>query len=138
MRTALSNSCKDLQRAEAVYRSLERERLLRVIFAQPGSLMASDTPTGYELSVTRSTMMLGYADLGAGMVEMAERANEFSGMGVSVNATGPVTPNPGVIVQYFISGLLAHICPWAWQHARRYWGAVLAGVQSGSQKRIEA
>ncbi|KAB8446229.1 hypothetical protein FH972_025211 [Carpinus fangiana] len=95
LHTALANSCADLRHAQAAYEALHATGVCRVLFAQPGALMAAEAPSGYALSTQRTSLMLAYADLGPGMVEMAERQGEFVGHGVGVCATGSVTPTPG-------------------------------------------
>lgn len=128
LRIALANSCADLRRAEARYRALAAAGLVRVVFAQPGSLMAAPAPTGHALCTARSSLMLGYPDLGPGMVEMAEHAESsgYAGRGVSVNATGRVRATPGPLVQYLVSGIVARFWPGAWPWGRRAWRRVQA------------
>jgi putative NADH-flavin reductase len=114
--TALSYAYDDLRRAEAFYKSLAQDGLLNVIIAQPPAIMAGDVPTGHGLSTTRATRVVSYADLGLGMIEMAERGDEFVGKCVTVNATGKVKENWGPNLRTLVKGLLI---PGAWRAGRR-------------------
>lgn len=119
LHAAFSNAYDDLGRAEALYKSLMGENLLNIIFAQPPAIMPGRVPTGYELSTTRASRVVSYADLGIGMVEMAERGEEFVGKDVSVNATGEVKVNWGPNLKNLAKGLLAHFFPGGWWAGRR-------------------
>jgi oxidoreductase AflX len=109
--TALFHAYEDLRRAEAFYKSVAQDDLLNVVFAQPLAIMAGDVPTGYELSTTRCAKVVSYADLGAGIVEMAERGEEFVGKGVTVVATGDVKGNWGPNLKSLVKGLYARFLP---------------------------
>lgn len=82
--------------------------LLLPIFVTPGGLMDPDgtEETGYELSEEEGTMV-SYADLGAGMVELAAKRESYWFKSVAVNATGPLKTTPGVLVGYLGRGILS-------------------------------
>lgn len=133
--TALNWTYADLRRAEALYRSLhdssrdkKEAELLTVIFAQPGGLVPAiekDKPTGHVLSTEESSMMVSYADLGVGMVEMAERWEELGlgWKGVSVNATGAVRWDTWEKFKVLSIGVVANWAPgvWGWGRGRGWW-----------------
>jgi hypothetical protein len=52
---------------------------------------------------------VNYADLGAAFLEIAERKDEFKGMGVGVSATGTVREQWGVLFGYQMVGLKGRI-----------------------------
>ncbi|MCJ1396245.1 hypothetical protein MMC18_009134 [Xylographa bjoerkii] len=88
----------------------EDPALLDYIFVDPPGLHDADgtTRTGHELLVTELPKMnLSYADLGAAFCEVAERRNEFKGMGVAVSATGPVNLTSSTLLGYVLTGLKA-------------------------------
>jgi hypothetical protein len=132
---ALNWTYADLRRAEGLYRSLhdssgdkKEAELLNVIFAQPGALVPAiekDKPTGHVLSTEKSSPMVSYADLGVGMVEMAERWEELGlgWRGVSVNATGAVRFDTWDKFKVLSIGVVAHWAPgvWGWGRGRGWW-----------------
>lgn len=88
----------------------EDPALLDYIFIDPPGLHDSEgtTLTGHELLVTELPKMnLGYADLGAGMCEVAERRKGFKGKGIIVSATGPVNTTTSLLLGYVFTGLKA-------------------------------
>ncbi len=127
---ALNWAYADLRRAEGLYRSLhdssgdkKEAELLNVIFAQPGALVPAiekDKPTGHVLSTEKSSRMVSYADLGVGMVEMAEKWEELGlgWRGVSVNATGAVRFDIWNKIKVLSNGLVANWAPGVWRRGR--------------------
>ena len=81
--------------------------------------MPSMTPTGYRLSTTDASDTVSYGDLGASMVEMAERADEFEWKGVSTVATGEVELDWRTPAFNITTGLVAHFLPSIWWMGRR-------------------
>lgn len=132
---ALNWTYADLRRAEALYRSLHYSsgekkdaELLKVIFAQPSGLVPAiekDKPTGHVLSTEAPSPMVSYADLGVGMVEMAERCEELGleWKGVSVNATGAVRFDTWDKFKVLSNGVVANWAPgiWRWGRGRGWW-----------------
>ena len=133
LEAALNWTYGDLRRAESRYLSLRNTPdkdnktdpmpLLNVIFAKPGGIVPTIPgvgPTGHKLSTETVSDMVGYADLGAGMVEMAERWEELglSWRDVSVNATGRVGSDAWDKAKLLVSGLFANIAPGVWVRGR--------------------
>ncbi|TKA66029.1 hypothetical protein B0A49_08117 [Cryomyces minteri] len=101
----LDRGCELLEKT-----ATEDPALLDYVFVDPPGLHDSNgtTRTGHELLVTELPKMnLSYADLGAGFCEVAERRNEFKGMGVAVSATGPVNLSSSILLGYVVTGLKA-------------------------------
>jgi hypothetical protein len=65
--------------------------------------------TGHRLFIAGDTGTVSagvnYADLGAAFLEIAQRKEEFAGMGVGVSATGAVREQWGVLLGYQMTGL---------------------------------
>ncbi|KAK6430054.1 hypothetical protein LTR95_013799 [Oleoguttula sp. CCFEE 5521] len=88
--------------------------LLHFIYVDPGSLHDSGpTPTGYkfisDVMATPPQPSIGYADLGAAFVELADRREEFRGQAVIVGATGKVEEHWLPLVSNMLWGLKARI-----------------------------
>lgn len=107
----LDRGCKLLQSAAA-----ETPGLLDYIFADPPAIHDPDgtTRTGHKLVFKAEDQppCLSYADLGAGMCELAERREEFKGMGVGVAATGKVNETWGILAGYLGAGARARVIGW--------------------------
>ncbi|MCJ1406912.1 hypothetical protein MMC19_000982 [Ptychographa xylographoides] len=88
----------------------EDPTLLDYTFVDPPGLHDADgtTRTGHELLITELPKMnLSYADLGGAFCEVAEKRNEYKGMGVAVSATGPVKLTSSTLLGYVLTGLKA-------------------------------
>ena len=129
LETGLNWAYGDLRRAErkfmALYEKSKKEAipLLNVIFAKPGGIVPTIQgvgPTGHELSTEVVSPLVGYADLGAGMVEMAERCEELglAWKDVSVNATGRVGSDAWDKMKILLGGLFANLAPGIWLRGR--------------------
>jgi len=104
----------DLDRAGKQFQSMSEEGLLRYIFVDPPALHdPNGKPTGYSLSTTDPcSKNLGYADLGAGFAEVAERRDEFADGAVGVSSTGKVTTDWPNLVGNIVLGLRGRILGW--------------------------
>ena len=98
----------DLENAAKLY-DAQPASLLRVIYMDAPALHDPEGTerTGYKLileSVKGQNDVVSYADLGAAMVEVGEREEEFVGKGVGVVATGKLKLTWGVLFGYLLSG----------------------------------
>ena len=85
---ALCNSYGDLRKAETFLR--QHEDWLRVVFVTPGALSTDPVQRGHRLSVSeKAGGFLGYVDLAAGMVEVAESGDAYDWKGVVVISKTP-------------------------------------------------
>lgn len=118
---ALHYLYEDLRQTQQLYRDLgDRDpALLDFIFVQPPGIMPGEVPTGYKFSTDYAGGVVSFADLGAGMVELAERRNDFLGRGVSVIATGEVKQDWRDNLKALVVGLLAYFLPWVWQAGKK-------------------
>lgn len=112
---ALHYTYSDVAVGNQIYRSLSdpgshNAGLLNPIFIEPGGLMDPDgtEETGYEISHDKATSV-SYADLGAGMVEIATQKEQYSDKSVAVNGTGKFKMTPLVLVRYLLRGIWARI-----------------------------
>lgn len=110
--TAFSNIYADLERAEAFLRSHD---WLSVSFIKPG-VLAQDIQRGHELSTTKSESPISYADVAAGMIEVADSGDEYIGKDVSPNPKVKNLPFPKEAPVYMFWGLLFHFFPWLWKY----------------------
>jgi hypothetical protein len=100
----------DLEKATKIYEDLAAG-LLEYIFVDAPALFDSEgvERTGHRLITKGDTGVasagINYADLGAAFIELAERKDEFKGMGVGVSATGAVREQWGVLFGYQVAGL---------------------------------
>ncbi|CAG8951846.1 hypothetical protein HYFRA_00005650 [Hymenoscyphus fraxineus] len=83
---------EDLRKAQALYLSLREDDpgLLDAIFVQPPAIMPGTVPTGHEISTVRGGSVVSFADVGAGMVEMAGKRGELKWKGSFVAGYGCV------------------------------------------------
>lgn len=100
----------DLQKAAELYAQAAKETtvLLDYIYIDPGALhdAGGSERTGHKLCYNeRLKPMLSYADLGAGICELAERREEFKGKGVGISSTGKVRMTWSANVGYMVNGL---------------------------------
>jgi len=85
----------------------EDDKLLHFTFVDPPTIHDPDGTerTGYKLiSTEKQEVALSYADLGAAMCEVAERADEFRDQTVGVTATGKVKASWSVLAGYLARG----------------------------------
>jgi hypothetical protein len=94
---------KDVRNA---LRHLEEREWIPLIMAEPGALV-KDISRGFELSREEVSPILGYNDLAAAMVRMAEEEG-WVGKGVGVKATGDVKKDVWPLVNFRTSGLIAY------------------------------
>ena len=124
---ALSYSYEDLSLAQS-YLKLHKS-WLKVVFIQPGAL-SNDVASGYSLSTERGTQgFLSYADLAAGMVEIAGRKDEkslddgeFDWREVMIVPTSDKVKFNMEAPRNLVRGLVAHFVPSA------YWGLKRVGL----------
>jgi oxidoreductase AflX len=86
--------------------------LLHHIHIDPGALHDPDgvEPTGHELLITeKPAPEINYADLGAAMVEVAERREQFRGVAVMPSATGQVRETWHLLRGFLLRGLYGRI-----------------------------
>jgi hypothetical protein len=104
----------DLEKASKIYED-EAAGLLEYVFVDAPALFDSEgvERTGHRLFTAGDTGTasagVNYADLGAAFLEIAERKDEFKGMGVGVSATGTVREQWGVLFGYQMVGLKGRI-----------------------------
>ena len=113
----LHHAYVDLRRACALYPPAADAGLLNYVFIDPPTIHdpRGVTPTGHALLLTgreKQAPTLSYADLGAAMCEVAQRATELGGKAVGVTATGRVREEWGVLVGYLIGGALRRVREW--------------------------
>jgi len=100
----------DLEKASKIYED-GAAGLLEYILVDAPALFDSEgvERTGHRLITAGDTGAasagVNYADLGAAFLEIAERKDEFKGMGVGVSATGAVREQWGVLFGYQMTGL---------------------------------
>lgn len=101
----------DIAKAGDMFRAgANDENLLELICVDPPALHAGTKRTGHKLQLTGQVYRsLNYPDLGAAFVEIAGRAEEFSGKGVIVGATGDVEEHWDVLVGYLSRGVRARL-----------------------------
>ncbi|KAI9798075.1 MAG: hypothetical protein M1833_004972 [Piccolia ochrophora] len=114
---ALNYLNDDLRHAEAYYRM--HSKWLPVTFAQPANI-AHDKARGFDLSTTKYSQRISYADLGAGMVQMADdeqwigkrvtlKSHEEDKVKQDIRDLGPL-----------MKGVLAHYLPSIYWIGRRF------------------
>lgn len=106
---AFSHAYDDLELAEKYLRL--HASWLKVTFIQPGGLV-EDKQRGHALSLDRKGAkgFVGYLDLAAGMIEVAE-AGKFDGLGVSVVATSKDVKFEWAAPKQAARGLVWHFAP---------------------------
>jgi oxidoreductase AflX len=104
-----SNIYADLRAAEAFLRGCA---WVRQVYVKPGGLVV-DAPRGHVLSTERQQTFLSYADLGGGMVEIAdeEDPDRWDGRNVSVVPARPGTRIEWRVPWFMAQGLLCHYLP---------------------------
>ncbi|EME42674.1 hypothetical protein DOTSEDRAFT_175920 [Dothistroma septosporum NZE10] len=91
-------------------RAAEIPGLLEYIYVDPPSIHDADGttgPTGYRLNTepgNEASGELSYADLGASFVEIAEKREEYKGLGVSVTSTGKTKTTWPTLVSFLAQG----------------------------------
>lgn len=109
----LHHSYADLRRACALYPPACAAGLLEYIFVDPPTIHDAQGThgTGYRLITggEPQATALSYADLGAAMCEIAERAGDFEGKAVGVTATGKVREEWGVLMGYLLKGAMGRV-----------------------------
>ena len=100
----------DLEKASKIYEN-SAAGLLGYVFVDAPALFDAEgvERTGHRLLAAGDTETasagVNYADLGAAFIEIAQRKDEFGGMGVGVSATGTVREEWGVLFGYQMAGL---------------------------------
>jgi len=114
---ALFYAYKDLRVGERLYRETVSADpgLLNFIFARPPGIMPGEVPTGHKLSLTEVSVIVSYADLGAGMVEMAQNRGEYGNKAVLVSATGKVKQDWVPNIKHLLFGMFCYFFPGLWR-----------------------
>ncbi|KAI4148449.1 MAG: hypothetical protein L6R39_002797 [Caloplaca ligustica] len=86
------------------------QKWLKVVFIQPGGLV-EDKQHGHALSLEKQQTFLSYADLAAGMIEVAEKGG-YDWQGVAVVPTTKDTAIEWAVPGRMIKGLTFHFAPW--------------------------
>lgn len=113
LETAASNVYEDLRLAETYLRA-NAPSGLELVFIKPGGLV-HDKPVGHALSTTHQKTFLSFADLGAGMVEVADsEAGKWQAArgNVSVVPAREGTKIEWYVPWFFLRGCLWHFFPW--------------------------
>ena len=108
LETAASNVYADLRQAETYLRA-NAPASAELVFVKPGGLVR-DKPVGHALSTTRQQTFLSFADLGAGMVEVAD-----SEAGKWAAARGNVSVVPareGTRIEWYVPWFFVRGCLW--------------------------
>ncbi|KAL9595962.1 MAG: hypothetical protein Q9219_006122 [cf. Caloplaca sp. 3 TL-2023] len=112
--TAFSYVYTDLSHAER-YLKLH-QKWMKAVFIQPGGLV-EDRQHGHALSLDKEKTFLSYADLAAGMIEVAEKGG-FDWQGVSVIPTTDDTAFEWKVPGRLILGVTFHFAPWMYWLAK--------------------
>jgi hypothetical protein len=105
---------EDLLNSGELYTAAEYENLLTTITADPPMLMDPEgiVPTGYKIILRgKVSSTISYADLGAAMVELGQRKEEFAGKTVGLGATGRVNLTVWDSVWVVLLGLKNRLWP---------------------------
>ncbi|KAL8724926.1 MAG: hypothetical protein Q9166_007674 [cf. Caloplaca sp. 2 TL-2023] len=100
----------DLAHAER-YLALHK-KWLKVVIMQPGGL-TEDSPHGHELNLEKPADFLSFADLAAGMVEVAEKGG-YDWQGVTLQAKTKGTKFEYAIPGRIVKGMTFHYFPFMW------------------------
>ncbi|KAI4207175.1 MAG: hypothetical protein LQ346_000753 [Caloplaca aetnensis] len=111
---AMSHVYADLGFAEESLRL--HQSWVDVTFVQPGGL-SQDVQKGHKLSVDKASDLVGYPDLAAGMIEIAE-SQTYKWVGVSVNATAKDVKFEPNLPPQVLRGLVWHFAPWLYWTCR--------------------
>ncbi|KAK4613935.1 hypothetical protein CLAFUW4_09018 [Fulvia fulva] len=90
-------------------------KLLEYIYVDPPSIHDAEGttgPTGYRLNTepgNEASGELSYADLGASFGEIAERREEYKGLGVSVTSTGKTKTTWPVLMSFLAQGAAGRV-----------------------------
>lgn len=106
--TSFSYVYTDLAHAEE-YLKLH-QKWLKVVFIQPGGLV-EDKQHGHALSMEKQQSFLSYADLAAGMIEVAEKGG-YDWQAVAVIPTTNDTKIEWAVPGRMVKGLTFHFAPW--------------------------
>ncbi|KAI4123247.1 MAG: hypothetical protein LQ338_005359 [Usnochroma carphineum] len=98
----------DLAHAEKYLKM--HQKWLKVVFIQPGGLV-EDKQHGHALSLEKQKTFLSYADLAAGMIEVAEKGG-YDWQAVAVVPTTNDTAIEWSVPGKMIKGLTFHFAPW--------------------------
>ncbi|KAL8835687.1 MAG: hypothetical protein Q9170_003226 [Blastenia crenularia] len=109
--TSFSYVYTDLAHAEQYLEM--HQKWLKVVFIQPGGLV-EDKQHGHALSLDEEKTFLSYADLAAGMIEVAEKGG-YDWQGVSVIATTNDTAIEWAVPGRMVKGLTFHFAPWMYR-----------------------
>ncbi|KAI9811633.1 MAG: hypothetical protein M1827_005382 [Pycnora praestabilis] len=110
LKSCLSYLYDDLAHAES-YLKLHSS-WLDITYVQPGGLVEA-APRGHVISFDHEITFLSYADLAAGMIEVAETGG-YEGKSLSINPASPGTPMRKSIVYDVPIGFVWHWMPWLW------------------------
>ena len=106
--TSFSYVYTDLEHAEA-YLKMHR-KWLKTVFIQPGGLV-EDKQRGHAIDTEKQQTFLSYADLAAGMIEVAEKGG-YDWQGISVVPTTKDTKIEWRVPGRMVKGLTFHFFPW--------------------------
>ncbi|KAL8874303.1 MAG: hypothetical protein Q9174_000343 [Haloplaca sp. 1 TL-2023] len=106
--TSFSYVYTDLEHAEA-YLKMHR-KWLNAVFIQPGGLV-EDKQRGHAIDTEKEQTFLSYADLAAGMIEVAEKGG-YDWRGISVVPTTKDTKIEWRVPGRMVKGLTFHFFPW--------------------------
>ncbi|KAK3684470.1 hypothetical protein LTR37_020247 [Vermiconidia calcicola] len=113
LHTAASHVYADLRLAEQFLRSHD---WVKMVFVKPGGL-SHDKPRGHVFSTERQQTFLSFLDLAAGMVELADSADDRWDMkNVSVNPASPGTAVEWRIPYFALKGITWHFLPFLYPH----------------------
>ena len=112
--TSLSHIYTDLAHAEDYFKL--HQKWLKVVFIQPGGLV-QDKQRGHALSLETEKTFLSYADLAAGMIEVAEKGG-YDWQGVSVIPTTDDTAIEWKVPLILAKGMTFHFAPWMYWLAK--------------------
>ncbi|KAF2424445.1 oxidreductase B/ cytochrome P450 monooxygenase [Tothia fuscella] len=108
---------EDLRASESMLRSLSS--WLDVTFIMPGGLI-QDAQKGHKLSTEKQQTFLGWLDLAAGMVEVAdEESDVWRGKNVSVLPVVGDVPVNWMVPWYMVLGMCLTYAPWSYGAMKR-------------------
>ncbi|KAK5682252.1 hypothetical protein LTS10_005378 [Elasticomyces elasticus] len=108
----------DLRKAESLLRAQETWGV-KTVFIKPGGLV-HDAQKGHELSTERQQTFLGFLDLAAGMVEVADaKKGTWDMQDVSVVPTAKDVKVEWRVPMFLFQGMLCHYFPWVYPYI---WG----------------
>lgn len=108
---------KDLEASEVMLRA--ESAWLETTFIKPGGLIHAPQK-GHKLSTERQQTFLGWLDLAAGMVEVAdEESGVWSGKDVSVLPLADDVPINYMVPWYMVLGLTLTYAPWLYGSMKR-------------------